>query len=59
MEEVMDCEKCKSLNVEVVNEIEHFYQCPYTYEQELSKSLVFKCLDCGYEFEIGDFYLEI
>lgn len=55
----MDCEKCKSLNVEVIDEIEHFYQCPHTYEQEISKSLVFKCLDCGYEFEIGDFYLEI
>ena len=55
----MDCEKCKSLNVEGVDEIEHFNQCSYTHEQWLSKSLVIKCLDCGYEFEIGDFYLEI
>ena len=55
----MDCEKCKSLNVEVIDEIEHFIQCPYTCEQAFSKSLIIKCLDCGYKFEIGDFYLEL
>lgn len=55
----MDCEKCKSLNIEMIYEIDHFNQCQYTYEQWLSKSLVFKCLDCGHVFVIGDFDLEV
>ena len=55
----MDCEKCKSLNIEAIDKIEHFTQCTYTGEQLFSKSLIIKCLDCGYEFEIGEFYLEL
>lgn len=47
----MECDKCKSENLEVLSRYKGLYISPYTFYEEEYEVIKFKCLDCGYEFE--------
>ena len=46
----MECEKCKSTNIEVVKDEVRFNVNPYTYEQYETVTLYIKCNDCNHTF---------
>ena len=47
----MECEKCKSENLELLSRHKKLNIDQYTYYENEYEVIKFKCLDCGYEFQ--------
>ncbi|EMH2709966.1 TPA: hypothetical protein ACSVPQ_004247 [Clostridioides difficile] len=47
----MECEKCNSENIEVIEQKEGLVLNPYICDYEYTCTLVIKCKDCGHQFE--------